>query len=1183
MKTMKHIIRRSIPHAVALAAFVLVSTLAQAATVDVIYTSATDVPVTANGYTAIGNTINFTLNCAPTTGTELMVVKNTGLDFIHGTFNNLTNGQPVALSYGGTNYQFVAWYYGGSGNDLVLVWAKRRAFAWGLNIFGQLGDNTKPANRLAPVAVNTTPGVSALSGKTVVAMSGGQMNSVALCSDGTVAAWGENTSSVPVAVITGTNSALHGKMVVALTAGNDYNLALCSDGSVATMPSAGGVPLAVDTGTNSALYGKTVVAIAAGNNESMGLCSDGTVATWASTGGVPMAVNTGTNSALYGKMVVAIAMGACGVHRLALCSDGTVASWGYNDSGQLGDNTTTQRGVPVAVNTVSGVSALYGKRVVAIAAGCDHSLGLCSDGTVVAWGYNGSGALGDNGTTNRLVPVAVSTAAGLSALYGKTVVGIAAGNWFSLALCSGGTVAAWGRNDTGQLGDNTTTNRLVPVMVDTTALAVGQRFTGVFSGPDAQHTLALVAAPPDRRINVTGNGLSIANGDFTPSTADGTDFGGVSLGGATAVRAFNIQNTDMAPLNLTGTPKVTVSGPQAADFSVTLQPNSPVPGGGSTTLQVTFTPSAPWGRSATLSIASDDIEQTPYHFAIQGAGSGGALSATYVTGSEVPLTTSHLTATGSTVSFTLNYAPTTGTELMVVSNTGLSFINGTFDNLTNGQPVTLSYGGTNYHFVANYYGGSGNDLVLVWAASRPFAWGHNNYGQLGDNTSSDRQVPVPVTVTGVLAGKTVVAMSAGSLHSLALCLDGKVATWGVNSFGQLGDNSTNSSLVPVPVNTVSGVSALYGKTVVAIAAGYNHSLALCSDGAVATWGYNNYGQLGDNTTTNRLVPMPVNTASGVSALYGKTVVAIAAGQYHSMALCSDGTLATWGLNARGQLGDSSTTQRRLVPVAVNSDLGISALYGKTVVAIAAGGLHCLTLCSDGTLAAWGLNASGQLGDNTTTNRRVPVAVNTDLGISALHGKTVVALAAGYVYSLALCSDSTVAAWGGVPVVVSAGTDSALYDKTVVAIAGGYGHSLARCSDSTLAAWGGNDYGQLGDNTTTTPLAPVPVDTNTLAAAQRFTHVSSGPGASHTLALVAGPPASQINLAGTRKLPDGTFQLTFTNTPGAFLGLVATTNPALPPSAWAGLGDATEVAPGQFQFTDPQATNTPQRLYRIRSP
>ena len=274
------------------------------------------------------------------------------------------------------------------------------------------------------------------------------------------------------------------------------------------------------------------------------------------------------------------------------------------------------------------------------------------------------------------------------------------------------------------------------------------------------------------------------------------------------------------------------------------------------------------------------------------------VNAIYNSATNVPVTASSYTATGNTVSFTLNFAPDIGTELMVVKVTGLGFISGTFDNLTNGQPVALYYGGTNYQFVANYYGGSGNDLVLIWANRRAFAWGWNAMGQLGDNTTTTRLLPVPVTASGVLAGKTVVAL-AGSDHSLALCSDGTVAAWGYNDEGELGDNTTTERHVPVAVNTASGVSALYGKTVVAIAAGSTHSLALCSDGTVAAWGVNVSGALGDNTTVSSLVPVAVSTAPGVSALYGKTVVVIAAGWGYSLALCSDGTVAAWGYNAYG--------------------------------------------------------------------------------------------------------------------------------------------------------------------------------------------------------------------------------------------------------------------------------------------
>jgi alpha-tubulin suppressor-like RCC1 family protein len=527
------------------------------------------------------------------------------------------------------------------------------------------------------------------------------------------------------------------------------------------------------------------------------------------------------------------------------------------------------------------------------------------------------------------------------------------------------------------------------------------------------------------------------------------------------------------------------------------------------------------------------------------------------------------------------------------------FIGGTFSNLTNGQPVALSYGGILYKFVASYFGGTGNDLVVIWARNRPFAWGYNNAGQLGDSSRTQRQKPVPVDTTGVLAGKTVVALAAGEAHSLALCSDGTVAAWGDNTYGQLGDNTTNSHFVPWPVSTTPGVSALSGKTVVAVAAGRQHSLALCSDGTVAAWGRNLYGQLGDNSTATRLAPVAVDNSAG-SALYGKSAVAISGGYYHSLALCWDGSVAAWGRNAEGQLGDNSGGQlgaQRIRPVAVNMNPIFSALAGKMVTAIAAGFFHCLAVCSDNTMAGWGQNTFGQLGNDTTAGSIAPVAVDT--AYSGIAGREVISVAAGGFHSLAVCKDGTPVAWGAnsagqigntfnndvhEPVVVNRGWGiSSLAGKTPMTTSSGYAHSLMVCSDGTAVAWGANEYGQLGNDSTVQTNAAAAIDTTSLAAGERFSLVVSSAAAQHTLALVAEPPAPPIALTGAKTLPNGSFQFNFTNLPGEPASVVATTNPVLPLSQWTVLTGLTEVTPGSFQFIDTQAARNPARFYRVRSP
>ena len=807
-----------------------------------------------------------------------------------------------------------------------------------------------------------------------------------------------------------------------------------------------------------------MVAIAAGDQFNLVLCSDGTLAAWGAnaTGqlgnnstadsSVPVAVDV--SGVLAGETVLALAAGSG--HSLVLCSDGTLAAWGDGTDGQLGNNSDVPSTAPVVVDA-SPSSALSGETVTAIAAGAGHSVALCANGTVAAWGLNTSGQLGNDSSINSSLPGAVDASAN-SALFGETVSAIAAGADHTFALCADGTLAAWGADGMGQLGNNSISDSNAPVGVDSAPLAVGERWALVANGEGAFHALALAAAPPQPEIAVQQPaGTSLVDGTST------VDFGTTPVGSPQDL-VFTVLNNGAAPL--TGL-AYTVDGANAGEFAVVGTPDTSVVTGGSTTVTVRFTPAAVGARGAALHIASNDVDDNPfdialtgtgvgapavttlaataitatgatlngtvnadsndstvsfdygtdnsygtnvagtpspvtgvvatavsvtvtglnpgttYHFRVNGTNVVGAtqgtdltlatasdVSVTYGAATDVPLTVSNFTASNSTVNLALNFAPAAGTNLTVARNIGLDFIHGNFTNLAQGQVVVLPYNGANYTFVANYYGGSGRDLVLQWANVRPLAWGDNVDGELGNNSTTNSSVPVVVATSGVLAGKIVIAMAAGDMHSLALCSDGTLVAWGDNSDGELGNNSTTDSSVPVAVDT-SGV--LSGKTVVAIAAGGFHSLALCSDGTLVAWGDNGFGQLGNNLPgTSSSVPVAINT---LGVLAGESVVAIAAGGFHSLALCSDGTLAAWGDNQFGQLGNNSTADSS-VPVTVDASAD-SALDGQTVIAIGGGGYHSLALCSGGTLAAWGANNDGQLGNNSTTNiASVPVAVDT---------------------------------------------------------------------------------------------------------------------------------------------------------------------------------------------------------------
>src|SRR5262249_43467079 len=173
-------------------------------------------------------------------------------------------------------------------------------------------------------------------------------------------------------------------------------------------------------------------------------------------------------------------------------------------------------------------------------------------------------------------------------------------------------------------------------------------------------------------------------------------------------------------------------------------------------------------------------------------------------------------------------------------------------------------------------------------------------------------------------------------------------------------------------------------------------MALKSDGTVLTWGLNTNGQLGDGSTSQKTIPVQVSSLGP-----GSGVISIAAGLgSHSLALKSDGTVLGWGLNSRSQLGDGTNTQR-LTPIQT-SGLG----PGSGVIAAIAGGTFSFALKMDGTVLAWGENTNGQLGDGTTTLRSTPVQVST-FGA----GSGVIGVAAGLTHTLAVKSDGTIWSWG----------------------------------------------------------------------------------------------------------------------------------------------------------------------------
>jgi alpha-tubulin suppressor-like RCC1 family protein len=285
------------------------------------------------------------------------------------------------------------------------------------------------------------------------------------------------------------------------------------------------------------------------------------------------------------------------------------------------------------------------------------------------------------------------------------------------------------------------------------------------------------------------------------------------------------------------------------------------------------------------------------------------------------------------------------------------------------------------------------------------SWGYNGYGELGDGTTANSEVPVEVPgLNGVTA------ISAGEFHSLALLGAGTVMAWGANNDGQLGDGTTSNSDTPVEVRGLTGVAAVSAGGCGRFPEG--HSLALLTTGRVMAWGGNQYGQLGNGTTSGSDVPVEV---PGL-----REVVAVSAGEFFSLALLKNGRVMAWGRNNLGQLGDGTTSPAIDVPVEVTELAGVTAISAGGCGGSSEG--HSLALLSNGAVTAWGYNGSGELGNGTTANSDVPVKVRGLAGVTA----------------------------------VSAGTS----------------HSVALRQNGTVAAWGANYSGQLGDGSTTPSDVPV---------------------------------------------------------------------------------------------------------------
>jgi alpha-tubulin suppressor-like RCC1 family protein len=673
---------------------------------------------------------------------------------------------------------------------------------------------------------------------------------------------------------------------------------------------------------------------------------------------------------------------------------GRAWAWGINTNAQLGDGTTSNKLSPV---TVAGNKKTFCK----IDSGISGSLAIDKYGQVWGWGPITNGQLGINTTINPVItPMSIR---GTKKTFCHIAISLGT---HSMGIDVYGQIWAWGTGSNGRLGTNSTINQQTPVSLAGAKktfckIDTGNAWTAAIdkygqvwcwgNGGDGRlgrNSTVSFLTP----VSIAGQKKTFCHISAGNATTAGIDKYGIiwSWGFNSSGQLGNGANTAV------WTP-VSLAGARKTFCKINL-------GNGQTMAIDQYGQAWGWGFNANGLLGNGDFtaKNTPVRVYSS------------ITFCEISAGSQHSIAVDKNKRL-WGWGPYSFGQLGN-NNTITSCM--TPVSVLGAAKTFCQVNGEIVSFNATTFNNNSSNLAidkngLIWG------WGQNAAGQFGDNSTINRLTPV--SVAGAI--KTFCAISSGGGHSLAIDKYGRVWAWGSNSNGQIGDNSTINRLTPV---SIAGAI----KTFCAISGGNAYSLSIDKYGRAWAWGFNNNGQLGDNSVSSRI--LPVSIAGAI-----KTFCAIAASNNHSIAIDKYGHVWAWGLNSGIPLGDNSTINR-LTPVSVAGNR-------KTFCVIAAGVSCSLAIDKYGRAWAWGVNSGGQLGDNSTVSRRTPVSV------------------AGAI-------------------------------KTFCAISSGGGHSLAIDKYGRAWAWGGGATGTLGDNSTVNRLTPVSI----AGAIKTFCVIRAG--SQHSLAI-----------------------------------------------------------------------------------
>jgi len=297
-----------------------------------------------------------------------------------------------------------------------------------------------------------------------------------------------------------------------------------------------------------------------------------------------------------------------------------------------------------------------------------------------------------------------------------------------------------------------------------------------------------------------------------------------------------------------------------------------------------------------------------------------------------------------------------------------------------GQLGELSNSSSNIVNLTHYFELSTNEDIIdialgdfhssiLTSEGHLFAWGSNAQGQIGDETTNSRYIPVEVSQHFNLnQDERLIDIESGAGNMMALTSEGRVFSWGYNDYGQVGLGPTNSAYTEA-VDITDSLNLSLNEEVQKISIGYHHSAILTSNGRILLWGYNNVGQLGNGTIAS--VFMPTDHTQYLPLRDGEVITDIELGYYHSMVLTSDNRVFVWGLNENGQLGNQSRDSL-LFPTDITEEFDLDE--DDFITSLSLGGWMSSAISNDGQVFMWGSNGQGRLAMTAARDFLIPTKI-----------------------------------------------------------------------------------------------------------------------------------------------------------------------------------------------------------------